>query len=228
MPNRLSPNTNSRAPMRRPHMPTQPTPSTTTAASCPTPLGTQTKARVRSHRRSTCPEAEFVRGSMVVRRTPFAASRRHATTAGSRRAIGDPAFEGLNRLVANVYSGGSIAAQNYAPSFALSNGEDSRVFDALELAGVEYTVVGDRDGRADEARPTDNGTVLGRVLSVLGAPVGPKAEQRLSLPDYLAMHRPTFANSSSRPISRIERTNTTTSSNCARSEIGRISAHWRH
>jgi len=99
---------------------------------------------------------------------------------------GEPVFEGLNRLVANVFSAGSIAAQNYAPSFALTNGDDSHVFDALKLAGIEYTVVGDRDGRADEARPTDDGTVLGRVLSVLGAPVGPKAEQRLSLPDYLA------------------------------------------
>jgi len=100
---------------------------------------------------------------------------------------GDAEFQGLNRLVANVFSGGSIAEQYYQPSFALADGDDDpAVFDALELAGVVYTVVGDRDGRADEARPTEDGSVLGRVLSALGAPVGPKAEQRLSLPDYLA------------------------------------------
>jgi len=98
----------------------------------------------------------------------------------------DAEFQGLNRLVANVFSGGSIAAQYYQPSFALADGDDdARVIDALELAGVEYTVVGDREGRADEARPTDDGSVLGRVLAALGAPVGPKADQRLELPDYL-------------------------------------------
>lgn len=59
------------------------------------------------------------------------------------------------------------------------------MFDTLELANVEYHVVAERDGRADEVRPTDDASVLGRVLAVLGAPVGPKAEQRLSVPAYL-------------------------------------------
>jgi len=100
--------------------------------------------------------------------------------------FGDDAFTALNTLVANVFSGGSITESNYAPSFALNHrGEDSHVFDALELAGVDYDVVADREGRADEVRPTEDGTVLGRVLAVLGAPVGPKVDARLSLPDYL-------------------------------------------
>ncbi|ADB63899.1 hypothetical protein Htur_5011 (plasmid) [Haloterrigena turkmenica DSM 5511] len=100
--------------------------------------------------------------------------------------FGDPAFTALNTLVANVFSGGSLAEQYYQPSFALNRrGEDSHVLDALELAGVDYRVVDDRDGRADEVRPTDAASVLGRVLSVLGAPVGPKADQHLSLPAYL-------------------------------------------
>ena len=39
--------------------------------------------------------------------------------------------------------------------------------------------------RADEVRPTTNGALLGRVLAVLGAPVGQKTDQQLALPAYL-------------------------------------------
>lgn len=100
--------------------------------------------------------------------------------------FGDSTFTGLNALVANVFSGGSIAESFYRPSFALNHrGEDSHVIDALELVGVDYQVVDDRDERADEVRPTEDGTVLGRVLAALGAPVGPKADQHLELPAYL-------------------------------------------
>lgn len=110
----------------------------------------------------------------------------------------DPTFTGLNALVANVLSGGSITADTYVPSFALNHrGADSHVIDALELSGVDYRIVErDRD-RADEARPTDDASVLGRTLAALGAPVGPKTDQHLTLPAYLedAPHetRETFA-----------------------------------
>lgn len=98
----------------------------------------------------------------------------------------DPECTALNTLVANVFSGGSIADQHYQPSFALNHrGEESHVINALELAGVDYQVVDGREGRADEARPTEDASVLGRVLAVLGAPVGSKTDTRLSLPDYL-------------------------------------------
>ncbi len=97
----------------------------------------------------------------------------------------DRKFTALNALVANVFSGGSIAESYYRPAFALNHrGDDSHVVDALELADVDYEIV-TRDGRADEARPTTDGTVLGRVLVTLGAPVGSKTEGRLSLPAYL-------------------------------------------
>ncbi|MFP8952405.1 hypothetical protein ACLI4Z_05435 [Natrialbaceae archaeon A-arb3/5] len=99
---------------------------------------------------------------------------------------GNAEFTALNALVANVFSSGSIAQEYYRPSFTINHlGESSHVFDALELAGVEYKIIDDRDGRADEVRPTKDETVLGRVLASLGAPVGPKAEQHLSLPSYL-------------------------------------------
>ncbi|MHC3439232.1 hypothetical protein ACYJ1Y_14355 [Natrialbaceae archaeon A-gly3] len=98
---------------------------------------------------------------------------------------GDDVFRGLNGLVANVFSGGVIDSSTYRPSFALNErGTRASVFDALELVGVDYRVE-ERDDRADEVFPTDDGTVLGRVLSVLGAPVGAKTQQHLELPDYL-------------------------------------------
>jgi len=99
----------------------------------------------------------------------------------------DSTFPGLNALVANVFSGGSITTGTYSPSFALNHrGEDSHVFDALDVAGVEYETIRDKEqSRATEARPTSDGTVLGRVLATLGAPIGPKTDARLELPDYL-------------------------------------------
>lgn len=45
---------------------------------------------------------------------------------------------------------------------------------------------GAEPGRAAEYRPADDASVLGRVLSLLGAPVGPKnAAGPLTLPAYL-------------------------------------------
>nr|WP_241175319.1 hypothetical protein [Natronolimnobius sp. AArcel1] len=101
---------------------------------------------------------------------------------------GDREFVALNTLVANIFSGGAIATENYRPSFALNfNGEDSHVVDALDATGIEYKFTHrDDDDRATEVRPSEDGPVLGRVLAVLGAPVGPKADiDSISLPWYL-------------------------------------------
>ncbi|RQG87042.1 hypothetical protein EA462_15490 [Natrarchaeobius halalkaliphilus] len=98
----------------------------------------------------------------------------------------DSVFAGLNVLVANVFSGGSIAEQYYQPSFALNHRkEDSHVFDAFELAGIECEIIDDRGDHGDEVRPAEHGTVLGRTLSSLGAPVGSKSNHHLELPEYL-------------------------------------------
>ncbi|WP_247729496.1 hypothetical protein [Halovivax limisalsi] len=100
--------------------------------------------------------------------------------------IREPMAEALNALVANVFSSGSIAEAWYQPSFALDpTRRHLHITDALDAVGVEYEIVDDRDGRTDEARPSEDASVLGRVLAVLGAPVGPKAEQWLELPAYL-------------------------------------------
>lgn len=97
-------------------------------------------------------------------------------------------FRGLNVLVAWTFSGGSILRDTWVPYF-VSDGEADR--DLLERAG---TLVGVRldytrsagSSRARELRPVENASVLGRVLTVLGAPRGEKNEAgRVSLPEYL-------------------------------------------
>ncbi|WP_226004102.1 hypothetical protein [Natrinema salinisoli] len=100
----------------------------------------------------------------------------------------DPEFQALNTLVANIFSGGSIAHQHFQPSFALNHHDErSHVIDALEAAGLEYEFHHEDDSdRATEVRPTDDATILGRTLAVLGAPIGPKVEiDDLTLPWYL-------------------------------------------
>ena len=100
----------------------------------------------------------------------------------------DSEFDALNTLVANVFAGGSIRSDAYQPSFALNHQQHhSHVIDALEATGLDYDFQHKDDpDRATEVRPTDDATVLGRILAVLGAPVGPKAElEDLTLPWYL-------------------------------------------
>ncbi|MFC4438027.1 MULTISPECIES: hypothetical protein [Natrialbaceae] len=112
----------------------------------------------------------------------------------------------LDALVANVFSGGSINTKHYAPSFALNHrGEDAHVLDALDLVGVDYRIVDDRHERADEVWPTEDGTVLGRVLAVLGAPVGQERNSVWNSRCISTTRLPTFGKRSSFAISRTER-----------------------
>ncbi|OVE84317.1 hypothetical protein [Natronolimnobius baerhuensis] len=99
----------------------------------------------------------------------------------------DEQFTALNALVANVYSGGSIL-KNWQPTFVLNErGYHSHVIDALELAGVGHTVHEEADEVSGPVvRPGDDGAILGRVLHVLGAPLGKKSElEDFALPWYL-------------------------------------------
>jgi len=100
----------------------------------------------------------------------------------------DNEFMRLNILVASIYSGGTIASDHWQPVFTLTESEfDSKCVTALELSGVGYTVRKERNSnRGKSVRPGEDGAVLGRVLHVLGAPVGNKAHsESLSLPWYL-------------------------------------------
>ena len=97
-------------------------------------------------------------------------------------------FRGLNVLVAWVFSGGSIGGQWFVPRFAVDGtDEEARIDRAFEAVGVDYDFVRSTSAhRATEYRPVEDGAVLGRVLSVLGAPVGPKnARSAIALPAYL-------------------------------------------
>lgn len=100
----------------------------------------------------------------------------------------DDQFTALNALVANVYSGGSINSENWQPLFVLNErGFDSHCIDVLELAGVGHTAHEDADEiRGPVVRPGEDGAILGRVLHVLGTPIGKKSElEDFALPWYL-------------------------------------------
>jgi len=89
-------------------------------------------------------------------------------------------------LAAYVYSSGTISSHNYHPSFTLADG-DSMVTNTLELMDIGYRDI-ERPGenRDPAVGPAEDAAVLGRVLSVLGVPVGRKTEiDDLSLPWYL-------------------------------------------
>lgn len=100
------------------------------------------------------------------------------------------AFPALSRAVGWIFSGGSIDAERYVPLFTLSG--DTTLEDLetlLDRLGVGCTTSRETEvkpGRAAEYRPARNGSVLGRVLSLLGAPVGSKnADASIELPAYL-------------------------------------------
>jgi hypothetical protein len=98
-------------------------------------------------------------------------------------------FRGLNALLAWIASGGSIEREWYVPSWTIRNEADHELLDrAAEYAGTELDFVrGRSEGRAMELKPVQDGAVLGRVLTVLGAPRGEKnAQNPTTLPDYLA------------------------------------------
>lgn len=100
----------------------------------------------------------------------------------------EPPFTTLNALVAWIFSGGSIDAQSFVPTFAIESGPvDFVLEEAFTQLDVEFSVVRRNDEkRATEYRPSTDASVLGRLLYVLGAPLGEKtADSDLSLPSYL-------------------------------------------
>lgn len=97
-------------------------------------------------------------------------------------------FRGLNALLSWVFSGGSINRQWYVPRFTVDGEETrARIDRAFDAIGVDYDFTRSAaTDRATEYRPVEDAAVLGRVLAVLGGPIGAKNERsRIELPGYL-------------------------------------------
>lgn len=97
-------------------------------------------------------------------------------------------FRGLNALVAWIIQSGSITTDTWVPFFTVSSDRDRELLSkAANLAGIALDVTRSASAlRSQEMRPIEHGSVLGRVLVVLGAPRGAKREKgEVSLPGYL-------------------------------------------
>jgi len=98
-------------------------------------------------------------------------------------------FGAMNKLVAWVFSSGSIHGERWYPMFVVDDDQQrQRLTQLLEVVGCAVT---EPDSSRTAVRgtglsPTPNGSVLGRVLHALGAPVGSqKTDGSLTLPQYL-------------------------------------------
>lgn len=98
----------------------------------------------------------------------------------------DDVFAGLNALVAKLYTSGALWEHSMRLEFwPKSPREFEEITTAFETADAEYNLRHNDDGTVEEIRSSNDGIVLVRVLGILGAPIGKKADQELTLPDYL-------------------------------------------
>lgn len=90
-------------------------------------------------------------------------------------------------LLAGIFSGGSIAEKNFNPSWSTDDEiVDTLLEEALTELGCGFTVRHeDSNTRSTEIVPAEYASLLGRVLVAMGAPIGSKAEDTLSIPDRL-------------------------------------------
>lgn len=101
--------------------------------------------------------------------------------------VSDSTGGALNILVAAALSGGSVS-RSYEPRFVAGTPAVERaVREALETLTLGVREVNsDVEGRARELTPDSDRMLLGRVLAVIGVPIGPKTRTNLSsLPAYL-------------------------------------------
>jgi hypothetical protein len=98
----------------------------------------------------------------------------------------DPLLSAFVRLLAGVYAGGSIRASGWTPHWTV-NGPINQIKKALDTLGLEYRQIHIQDTqRATELVPRSDGSLLGRSLSVLGAPIQSKNKSSIDmLPAYL-------------------------------------------
>lgn len=95
------------------------------------------------------------------------------------------AFRTLNRLVAWILSDGSID-ERYLPTFVADTRTDRhRLVGLFDDLGIDYRIVEGERTPTTRYRPAVHASVLGRLLSALGAPVGSATGSPIALPGYL-------------------------------------------
>ena len=97
-------------------------------------------------------------------------------------------FRAFNQLVAWIFAGGGLAKKVYSPLFSADDHLTlAALHQLLQWANIPYRVrEPEQPYHALEVTPSEDASVCGRVLHVLGAPRGVKAQQEnISLPAYL-------------------------------------------
>jgi len=97
-----------------------------------------------------------------------------------------PTTRALAQLVAGVFACGSVTEVGWVPGWAVTSVR-SELETALEQIGVGHQwVARDTSSQADELRPANHVSILGRALVVAGVPVGGKTVSTVhGLPDWL-------------------------------------------
>jgi hypothetical protein len=98
-------------------------------------------------------------------------------------------FEALNILVAWIFASGSLEQQYSVPLFHVTGETQMLLESVLNAANAPPHRIKRKndDRRAMELHITDHHTVFGRLLEILGAPVGTKnADSTYTLPPYLS------------------------------------------
>ncbi|AXG08644.1 hypothetical protein [Haloplanus rubicundus] len=98
----------------------------------------------------------------------------------------DPLLGAFVRLLAGIYAGGSIRTSGWTPHWT-SDGPIDEIRRSLRTLGIEYRRIHIHDSqRATELVPSSDGSLLGRSLFVLGAPIEDKNKSSVDqLPEYL-------------------------------------------
>lgn len=98
-------------------------------------------------------------------------------------------FSSMNKLVAWVFSSGSIHGERWTPVYVVDTDQQrARLTQLLDSVGCDVTEADTASEKVSgtSLSPTPNGAILGRVLHALGAPAGlEKRSLHLTLPAYL-------------------------------------------
>lgn len=96
----------------------------------------------------------------------------------------------ISALLGWILARGSIRKDTYYPIFGLSSSCQQAYFETIaEELDLKYSVIRAEDsGRSTEIRIKEDGTVLGRILYILGAPLRKNHQNTVFLPVYLYYH----------------------------------------